>query len=108
MHKYILGWLNANQIEIIGSSGEYWLDQRELDSDGKKLLVILLGYDENEEPILYYLEYFKELGKFDSRYLKSYESDARRDLVLLRKYKNENDYDSLVYVKEKTEEDPRL
>ena len=98
LHKYILGWLNTNQIEKIDFSGEYWLDQRELDSDGKKLLIIPLGYNENGEPILYYFEYFKELGKFDSRYIESYELDPKRNLVLLRKYKNEDDYDSLVYV----------
>ena len=42
LHKYILGWLDINQIEIIAVSGNYWLDQRELSSDGAKLLVIFL------------------------------------------------------------------
>ena len=70
LHKYMLGWLDISQIGMITSSGDYWLDQRELDSDGIKLLVIILDYntykDRNKYPVLYYLEYFKELGEFDS------------------------------------------
>ena len=101
LHKYILGWLGIDQIKIVTSGGEYLLDQRELDSDGVKLIVIPLGfYYENgiKKLILYYLEYFKELGEFDSRIFSDFEPDVNKDLVLPRKYKYEGDYDSLVYV----------
>ena len=30
LHKYILGWLDASQIEITTSGGNFWIDQREL------------------------------------------------------------------------------
>ena len=66
LHKYILGWLDISQIERISSSGDYLLDQREMDSDGIKLLVIFLGFHSGK-PTFYYLEYFKELGEFDSQ-----------------------------------------
>lgn len=100
LHKYMTGLLNIDQIILIESSGEYWLDQRELNSSGVKLLVIFLGYDENGEPILYYLEYFKELGEFDSQVFDDYgyDPDENKDVVLLRKYKRENTYDSVVFV----------
>ena len=43
LHKYMLGWMDADKIKIIASSGDYWLDQREMVSDGTKLLAISLG-----------------------------------------------------------------
>lgn len=103
LHRYMLGWLNIDQIETVVSSGEYWLDQRELASSGIKLLVIPLGFDDDEEPILYYLEYYRGLGEFDSQlsFPNKSESVDANNLVLYRKYKISSDnggYDSLVYV----------
>ena len=100
LHKYMLGWLDISQIEIITSSGDYWLDQREVDSEGTKLLVIFLEYDNSEEPILYYLEYHRGLGEFDSRlwFFNKNEAVDPSNLVLLKKYEYKNTYDSLVYV----------
>lgn len=97
LHRWILGWLDIDQIKIVASSGDYWLDQRELSSGGTKLLVVFTGYDNKGRPILYYLEYFKELGEFDSRVFYDFDPDINKDVVLLRKYKYEDDYDSLVY-----------
>ena len=42
LHKYILGWLDASQIEITTSGGNFWIDQRELPSSGTKLVVVPL------------------------------------------------------------------
>ena len=98
LHKYMTGLLGTDQIQIVESSGEYSLDQRELESGGIKLLVIFLGYDGDGEPILYYLEYFKELGEFDSQVFDDSDSDINKNTVLLRKYKREYPYDSVVYV----------
>ena len=98
LHKYMLGWMDADKIQIISASGNYWLDQRELSSGGAKLLVIFLGYDNNGEPILYYLEYFKELGEFDSQIFFDFEPDSKKDAVLFRKYEEENIGDSLVFI----------
>ena len=61
--------IRNRSIQIVESSGEYSLDQRELESGGIKLLVIFLGYDGDGEPILYYLEYFKELGNLTLKFL---------------------------------------
>jgi len=106
--KYRLGWLDLNQIKLLDlnqDDDETWLDQRELASDGLKLLVIFLGYDKDENPILYCLEYFKNLGEFDSQVFSSFEFEfeAKKDAVLLRKYEKDLNpqagrfSDSLIY-----------
>ena len=107
LHKYILGWLDKDQIEIVTSGGNFWLDQRELTSDGTKLLVIPLGFevgwDDAIDPILIYFEYHRGLGEFDSE-LSFPNTNASVDpsnIVLLRKYElyKLNGYSStLVYV----------
>ena len=107
LHKYMLGWLDIGKVEMVSSSGEYLLDQRELSSSGVKLLVIFLGYDDRGESILYYLEYFKELGEFDSQVFFDFESDSKKDAVLLRKYKREAvNYDSLVFMEIEDPDNP--
>lgn len=99
LRKYILGWVDVAQIEILKSSGTVWVDQRELASSGKKFAVILLGFDNWGNPTFYFLEYFlMKLGPFDSRIFTSYEDGTNKDVVLLRKYEPRNDGDSLVYL----------
>lgn len=104
LHKYILGWLDISQIKIIVSSGEYWLDQRELASGGTKLLVIFLkygGYDSSNyyhNKRLIYLEYHRGLGEFDSQlhFYNKNEAVDPNNLVLFRKYGEH--YNTLVCV----------
>ena len=43
LHKWIHGWLGIDQIKIITASGDFWLNQREIESDGIKLLIIHFG-----------------------------------------------------------------
>ena len=98
--KYRLGWLDTSQIKLISADGEYWLDQRELTSAGIKLLVIFLGYDGDKNPLLYSLEYFRELGEFDSQVFSSFEVEEKRKVVLMRKHERDLSRfsDSLVYL----------
>lgn len=100
LNKWALGWLKIDQIEIIATSGSFWLDQRELASSGIKLLVIILGFDEYGNAILFYLEYHRGLGEFDSQlhFENSNEAVDPQNLVLLRKHDYEEDYSSVVYV----------
>jgi len=98
--KYRLGWLDTSQIKLISDDGEYQLDQRELISAGIKLLIIFLGYDKDKSPILYFLEYFRELGEFDSKVFSSFEIEGKRKVVLLRKHERDLSKfsDSLTYL----------
>jgi len=106
LHKWILGWLDISQIKIImanDSFDSFWLEQRELDSEGMKLLVIPLGFDDDGIPILLYLEYHRGLGEFDSQLSFSNTNEAvdPNNLVLIRKYEkisNSPYGDSVVYV----------
>lgn len=100
LNGWELGSLSKNQIKMITSSGSFWLDQRELASGGIKLLVIILGFDESGNPILFYLEYHRGLGEFDSQlhFENSNEAVDPQNLVLLRKHEYVEDYSSVVYV----------
>lgn len=100
IHKYELGGLSAKQIKMITSSGSFWLDQRELASGGTKLLIINLGFDRYKRPILFYLEYHRGLGEFDSQLHFENKNEAvdPQNLVLLRKYEVNLDYASVVYL----------
>ena len=103
LHKWILGWLDISQIKILTSSDTIWIDQRELASSGMKLLVIPFGFDDNNIPILLYLEYHRGLGEFDSQLSFSNTNEAvdPNNMVLVRKYEkisNSPYGDSVVYV----------
>ena len=100
LNKWILGWLSIDQIKIITSSGNFWLDQRELASSGVKLFVIILGFDEYGNPILFYFEYHRGLGEFDSQLHFENKNEAvdPQNLVLLRKHEYVEDYSSVVYL----------
>lgn len=100
LNKWRLGWLKINQIKIITASGSFWLDQRELASGGIKLLVVVLGFDEYGNPTLFYLEYHRGLGEFDSQlhFENSNEAVDPQNLVLLRKHEYVENYSSVVYV----------
>ena len=114
LHRYILGWLDESQIKVITSSDDIWLDQRELSSQGIKLLVIPLGFnvgwDGATNPILIYMENHCGLGEFDSQ-LSFYNSNNNVDpnnLVLYKKYQVvDQDYDSLVYIEEEDVSGPK-
>lgn len=100
INKWRLGWLKIGQIKMITASGSFWLDQRELASGGTKLLIINLGFDRYERPILFYLEYHRGLGEFDSQLHFENKNEAvdPQNLVLLRKYEINLDYSSVVYL----------
>lgn len=60
------GWISESQSVTVRSDTTIELDQRELESDGIKLITIPCGYNEGEE-VFYFIEYFKaSLSKFDS------------------------------------------
>ena len=75
------GWINESQSVTVRSDSTVELDQRELASDGIKLINIPCGYNEEEE-IFYFIEYFKAaLSYFDSK--SKYTSSANSILLRL-------------------------
>ena len=100
LHKWIHGWLGTDQIKIITASGDFWLNQREIESDGIKLLIIHFGFDEYGSPVFIYIEYHRGLGKFDSKlhFENTNEAVDPNNLVLIRRFENVGGYDSVVYM----------
>jgi len=59
IRKRDAGWLEENQILRVLSDTTVELDQRELSSGGKKLIIVPCGYNEKGEEIFYDIEYVK-------------------------------------------------
>jgi len=78
LRKRDAGWLKENQVLRVLSDTTVELDQRELQSDGKKLIIIPCGYNEEEE-MFYYIEYVKSsLSDFKTAWVDEIDGIALR------------------------------
>lgn len=59
------GWLKENQCLKVEKNMTFWIDQRELPSDGIKLAEIPTGVNDWGEQTSFSLELFSSIGKFD-------------------------------------------